>query len=167
MEWIQDIWGTGSDNVWAVGVNGTLLHYDGTVWVDSSRTFTSAGRALSASGAFLHGVWGTGPNDIWIVGSGNLAAGNTLVEIIYHFNGTSWTDATTGFLNSALTNVWGTGPADVWASGSSGTIIHYNGTSWTDLTFENVNHSLEAVWGTRTGDLWAIGEAGTILRAIP
>jgi photosystem II stability/assembly factor-like uncharacterized protein len=46
--------------VWAVGSNGTLLHWDG------------AGSAWSVvpSGTtrHLYSVWGSGPRDVWAVG---------------------------------------------------------------------------------------------------
>jgi len=30
---LYGIWGTGRDNVWAFGARGTILHWNGAVWV--------------------------------------------------------------------------------------------------------------------------------------
>ena len=56
--------GNGPGDVFAVGWNGTILHYDGTSW---------SGMA-SATSASIEGVWGSSPSDIFAVGkkiSGN------------------------------------------------------------------------------------------------
>jgi hypothetical protein len=29
---LMSVWGTSSNDVYAVGSNGTILHYDGTAW---------------------------------------------------------------------------------------------------------------------------------------
>ena len=63
-------WGSGSNDVWAVGGAGSIVHWDGTTWsvVESGTTRD------------LNGVWGTGPSDVWAVGSGG----------ILHWNGSVW-----------------------------------------------------------------------------
>ena len=159
--YLRGVWGSAPDDIWVIGNNGTLLHYNGTAWTDSSRSFTSGGNALQTDGS-LSAIWGSGPNDIWIVGGGNLISG-ALVEIVYHFDGTSWSDATPGILNATLYKVWGTGPSDMWALGNSGTIIHWDGTSLNNHTYTLVNRDLNGIYGDHSGDLWVLGENGTIL----
>jgi hypothetical protein len=71
----------------------------------------------------LQGVWGHGSTDVW-VGTTDSAGGNLL-----HWNGTSWTLASTGW-PSDLDAVWVSGPGDVWAAGtpiggSTGAIFHH------------------------------------------
>ncbi len=62
----QDLWsawGTSASDVWAVGWNGTILHYNGTSWSSvSSGTLPMD----------LYGVWGASASDVWAVGSGGI-----------------------------------------------------------------------------------------------
>jgi hypothetical protein len=72
---IERTWGTASRDVWAVGRNGVVRHWDGTstfLWgaVDTGATDD------------LHGVWGRGEDDVWVVGDNST---------ILHWDGTRWT----------------------------------------------------------------------------
>ncbi|MBN9161526.1 MAG: hypothetical protein J0I07_11215, partial [Myxococcales bacterium] len=69
---LHAVWGTGPNDVWAVGAEGTILHFDGVAWTVSS-TGLGSGQEVN-----LTGIWGSGPNDVWAVG-GNVAL---------HFTGT-------------------------------------------------------------------------------
>jgi hypothetical protein len=118
---LYNLWGSGRDDVWAVGDSGTILHGDGILW---STVPSSTSRAL-------RGVWGSGRDDVWAVGE----SGATL-----HWNGRTWAlsqQPTQAWLNK----VWGSGRSDVWAVGDSGTILHWDGTSWS-LTSSGVTRSL-------------------------
>ena len=90
-------------DVWAVGENGTILHWDGTAWSASASGTTSA----------LWGVWGSGPSDVYAVGDTTTGEATVL-----HWNGAAWSTVSTpadGYPNS----VWGGGPDDVWIVGFS------------------------------------------------
>ena len=58
---LQDMWGTGPSSLWAVGKNGTLLRWNGTVWA-------TAELPASASKSYLNAIWGSSAEDIWVVG---------------------------------------------------------------------------------------------------
>ncbi|UCG87456.1 MAG: hypothetical protein JSW71_02615, partial [Gemmatimonadota bacterium] len=53
-----------SNDVFAVGYNGTIVHYDGAGW--SAMT--------SGTGVELRGVWGTSSSDVFVVGRGEPGA---------------------------------------------------------------------------------------------
>ena len=94
-----------------MGLDGTVLHYDGTAW--SKMTINTA--------TYFYGVWGTGPTDVWAVGHPIFKAD----ESIFHYDGSSWTKTPppkTSFLNA----VHGSGTKDVWAVGKSN-ILHFTG----------------------------------------
>ena len=55
---LNDAWGTDANNVWAVGWNGTILKWNGSVWSPQSSGTTD----------ILHSVWGTDANNVWAVG---------------------------------------------------------------------------------------------------
>jgi hypothetical protein len=54
---LSAIWGSGSNDVWAVGDAGTILHWNGQAWSPVASGTTDA----------LAGLWGSGPNDVWAV----------------------------------------------------------------------------------------------------
>ena len=109
---LNAVWGSGPNDVWAVGDNGTIRH-------------TGAGATIwsiveSPTKANLRGIWGAAPNDVWAVGEQGT---------LLHYDGTDWTAVTGGFVPGTkphLYGVWGSGPNDVWAVGS-GIILHYSG----------------------------------------
>jgi len=89
------VWGQNGSDVFAVG--GTILHYDGTVWVrDTNRT-----------GWSLNAVWGTSGRDVFAVGD---------LGVIVHYDGTAWLEQTSGAV-PYLHDVWGAGASDVFAVG--------------------------------------------------
>ncbi len=105
---LADLWGTSSSDVYAVGEEGTILHYDGTEW--SAMT--------SGTDHNLNGVWGTSSSNVYAVAGGGM---------ILHYNGTEWSEMTSG-TSQYLGAVWGSSSTDVYAVGTGGTILHYDGT---------------------------------------
>ena len=53
------MWGSSASDVFAVGQNGTILHYDGSSWSSMS----------SGTSNELLGVWGSSASDAFAVGS--------------------------------------------------------------------------------------------------
>jgi hypothetical protein len=109
---LESIWGSGPNDVWAVGGRGTIRHLragdDRFQEVDSPTQQA------------LHSVWGSGPNDIWAVGDGGT---------ILHYDGRSFEASTAQFAigrKPHLNAVWGSGPNDVWIVGD-GVALHYTG----------------------------------------
>jgi hypothetical protein len=55
---LRAVWGSGGNDVWAVGDGGTLLHYDGDVWDPQSSPTVND----------LYGLWGRAADDVFAVG---------------------------------------------------------------------------------------------------
>lgn len=116
---LNGIWGTSHDDVWFVGDQGTILHWNGAVRSPSSNDTTQR----------LQGIWGSAANALWAVGDqGILRWDGTGANDIWaagygprHWDGTSWSDP-----NYDLNGVWGRAANDVWAVGP-GIIRHWNG----------------------------------------
>lgn len=89
------MWGTGPADVWAVGTEGTLAHFDGVGW----------SAVPSGTTSDLYGL-GSGPSDVWAVGGRD----------VLHWVGTGWTKKENG-ANDGLSSVWGFGPTDVCVAG--------------------------------------------------
>jgi Big-like domain-containing protein len=132
----------GALDVFAVGMNGTIVHYDGTTW--SSQT--------SGTSADLFGVWGASGSDVYAVGRHGT---------VLHYDGSRW-DALPTSDTTDLIAVWGSSGRDLFAVGSFGTILHFDGTSWT----RHMNDStlvFEGVWGSSANDVFVVGYNGVIL----
>jgi len=147
---IYDIWGTSSGpDVFAVGLSGTILHYNGTSWHSETGVPTGLG--------WLMGVWGSSESDVFAVGEAVGGSGTIL-----HFDGTSWHRETSVPTTTNLHSVWGTSATDVFAVGYPGTILHFNGSAWSTMD-SGTSQALMSVWGTSATDVFAVGFGGTIL----
>ncbi len=136
------IWGSGPGDVFAVGENGTILHYDGAVWSPMD----------SGVSGILYGVWGSSSMDVFAVGE---------TGVIRHYDGSGWTQMASG-TNRQLQGVWGTDNANVYAVGYGGTILHFDGLSWSEMDNGNTSH-LKSIWGSSASDVFAAGNNGVVV----
>ncbi len=74
---LDGVWCNTASDIWAVGLNNTIVHYDGEHWEMPATGLQSASCA---------GIFGTSGTDVWTVGSSGTAA---------HWNGTQWTRMST------------------------------------------------------------------------
>ncbi len=130
---LRSVWAASTDEVFAVGNGGTILHRQNLVWTAMN----------SPTSEDLKGVWGASSTDVWAVGN----AGTIL-----RYDGTDWT--ATGNITSDLEAVWGSGPNDVWIVGT-GKVVHYNGSTFEPRVL--TGHPL-SVSGTGPTDVWVTGE---------
>lgn len=171
---VYSVWGSGPNDVWAVGSWGTVLHYDGSKW-STSRVLTDAGQPKT-----LISVWGSGPNDVWIASVDDVRHCDGWKE-----DGPDWSAAQiltkVDTLPSQLLGLWGTGAKDVWVlhganliSGSLVTkILHSEG--WVDGSpslkpaFDHLTSgstsNIRGIWGSSPSDVWVVGDRGRIFRS--
>ena len=141
---------------WAVGDNGTILHYDGTSW-------SAVNTNLALSGIDLYGVDAGGGGGggcagvVYIVGAGG--------TIVYSGDGgCNWAFQSSG-VASALFSVsrvgGGSGSTAVFAVGAGGVILYSaDGTTWSQQT-SNTTDSLFLTGGPGANDWFAAGQGGT------
>ncbi len=103
---LYGVWGTGDDNVWAVGAGGNISHNLGfgsfTNWLNESLTTTQN----------LLSVAGVDKNNVWTVGG----------SAVYRYTGTKWiSDASVGAVSNA-TGVWATSVNSVFITSSTGIV---------------------------------------------
>ncbi len=123
--------GSSPNNIWAVGAENTLIHYDGGSWSASP-----AGANQQPVASFV-AIWAAGPDDAWVVGTHDIT----------HWDGHSWTIAVPS-LPGKLTAIHGATSTDVWSVGGP-LVMHYDGQGWTE-------HS-EGLDGGALWNIWAAG----------
>ena len=133
---LNNISGTTSEDVFAVGTYGEILHYDGNNW-----TQMDSGTSLA-----LNDIWCNASNDVFAVGT---------VGSIFHYDGSTWSQMTTNS-QDWLNGVWGSSATDVFAVGSNGAILHYDGTTWSAMQ-SNFDGELMGLWGSSATDIYAVG----------
>ena len=138
---------------WAVGDNGTILHYDGTSW-----SAVTTGFALSAIN--LYGVDAHGDGAVYIVGDGG-----TIVHS--PDDGVHWSlqssPVTTALFSVGRVSGGGGGPSPVFAVGAGGVILHSaDGTTWNQQS-SGTTDSLFVTGGPADNDWFAGGQGGTLL----
>lgn len=182
---LRGVWGSSSDDVYAVGSYGTVLHFDGAawsvvlqewanfesihgsgpedVWVAGGEVFRYDGARWSRVDVdpdwSLQGLWVRGVDDVYAVGFEVDKA--FFRGIVVHFDGTAWTELSTGS-SEPLAAIWGTG-SELFAVGRSATILHFDGQQW-DVRTGAGSQSLYGVWGSGPTNVFAAGTAGAVLR---
>ena len=149
--YLADLWGTGPNDVWAVGNDAdswVVLRWDGHQWSELARL---------DGGLPISGIWGSGPDDVRVYGD----------LIMYHFDGHAWAKENLGTIAS-VTRLGGTGKSDVWAIGNAigpdfANIAHFDGTTW-DTSSSISTMQLFGVSVRNQNDAWIVGQEGRMLR---
>lgn len=193
-DWVYTgVWGSGPRDVWAVGVAGSVRHYDGFTWTPVP--FEDAGKPALK----ITDVWGSSADDVWFVGNDGMGAGEawrlqsqggkpTRIALPGSNMSAVWTDSAAqafavgekggtgqilrlsnaGVVEEHLSGpklkaVWGSGE-DVWAVGENATILRRKQGKWEPAPTKSLpNVTLSHVWGSGPQDVWATGAGNTIL----
>lgn len=145
---LSAISGSSAMDVYAVGANGALLHYNGSSWmVDPSSTGFNT---LQLNGVSAHASGR-------VVAVGADASGSAIILVKDSAGWTQRADVAMRF-----DGVWVRASDDAFAVGTGGTISHFDGAAWQTMT-SPATTELTAVAGTAT-NVFAVGLNGTILR---
>jgi hypothetical protein len=121
LNWVH---GTGPDDVWVVGIQGTRLHWDGNDWTDHTE----------ATEAAFWGVVAAGPDRAWAVGG--LSAWGGEAAMMRRWDGTTWSPVPLPpeLADSGnLFKVYADG-TQVWTCGFRGVVGRDRGDGFTALT---------------------------------
>lgn len=182
-----DAWAHPNGTAVAVGLEGTVLYFDGKQW-----NVISGPASGGDAGSNLFGVWGAPDGSVaFAVGAQGTVLtfdGGTLRELesgvdiglfgiwgasrsdvhivgvagtVLHYNGASF-DAPSTIAGANLTDAFGTSAKNVYAVGDRGTFTRYNGASWTSID-SGVDSNLFGVWAAGKKDVFVVGAGGTIL----
>jgi len=132
------IWGSGPDDIFAVGDRGMIAHFDGESW---SRV------AHGATEEPLLSVTGSGPRDVYASGDRGL---------VIRYDGERWTPVPTD-VNQQISSIWSAGPDDVYA-GASLEILHLGqgGPTLREIDTGSTEPLL-GVWITSADDVTVVG----------
>jgi photosystem II stability/assembly factor-like uncharacterized protein len=142
-----DLFGSSERDVWLVGRNGMLLHYDGETWSGAN---TSSGEKPKD----LLGVWADG-EEAWAVGDQGM--------ILRRTRGDSEWRAISSPSKERLYGVWGTSSDALWVVGNFGVILKCSKNTCREVrkpSHQPGSAPLYAVAGLGANDVWAVGRGG-------
>lgn len=144
---LLSVWGTSENDVWSVGGDATVLHWDGSAW-----------DTLDAqSDGDLWWVFGFAGGPVYVGGSGG--------RILRHDG--SFEEMETPSATPAVFGIWGCSQDDVWAvggnigGGAGGFAWHLEGGAWVNK--ELPEGEVRPVWkviGKSCSDVRFVGEGG-------
>jgi hypothetical protein len=148
-------WGTSSSDLYIVGTNGSIAHYDGSAW-----TPVQSGTTLD-----IQDIWGatdstTGKQTILAV-AGNYYISND--RTILQISGTSVTALSDYGTNAALNGVWFSLAKQFWVVGAGIWEKTYSLTQpyWT--TRNITGYTTNSIRGTAINDIFVCGAFGDLL----
>lgn len=171
---------TSARNAWAVGSYSDgkaykmlILHWNGRSWKQVPSHFPGCLKA----GDGLYGVAATSTHDAWAVGRATSCFFGDEITVIFHWNGSTWSEVTSPdpgvFGDNFLTGVTARSASDAWAVGSysasdggplQSLIAHWDGSSWTQVPSANPfdeSIGLTSVSAVSATNAWAVGLATT------
>jgi hypothetical protein len=136
-EELLGVWGSASNDIYAAGRGGTILHSRG----DGAWTAQTSGTTED-----LYAIWGSGPNDIYIAG---------MQDVLHSTGDGTWTVQSTP--SPGNLGVWGSGPHDLYAGGLFA-LAHSTGDgTWTRIPASESEAGYFCISGRGPNDVWAVG----------
>jgi len=134
------IWGTGPNDVFAVGQSGVIIHFDGTEWTQQRAGTTED----------VISLWGTGPDDI-------VAVGGRANGLVARWDGERWESQELVGVQG-LNGVWVDNDGTAHIVGNQGTIIRVAAGGFDFVEEDYVSRLvIHGVWGVHGGTRWAVG----------
>jgi hypothetical protein len=143
------VWGTSSQDVFAVGEDKLLLHHDGTSWTQMTTPGT-VGDTVD-----FNDVWGTASDNVYIAGD---------FGTVLHYDGASWTAVAGLPDNRHFVRMWGPSDQEVYALGSNSTVAYFDGSVWSVLMNGGTGYgSVRDMWFPTPDDI-AVTFGASVLR---
>lgn len=175
---LTSVWGASRNDVWAVGVGGTILHWGGAEWVSVPTDYKEV----------FYKVWGSAANDVWVVShTGLVLHGDGFVSGAAD-GGVVWKNMAPAFMANGevptgkpIRAAWGTSGEDLRLATypfytyaySSNEEFYFGGNanqlvktkSDGDYVFEwralpGSEHFITSIWGSAADDVWMTVDSG-------
>jgi hypothetical protein len=154
---LVSVWGSGADDVWAVGGDArdgqgpSVLRFDGSAW----------NRLSTGTSGDLWWVYGFAGGPVYLGGANGV--------ILRFRSGAFELLPTPG--TGTVYGIWGVAPDDLWATGgdgnSGGFAWRFDGATWRRATGfpaeVAARHGLFKAWGGGGDDVWFVGSDGVTL----
>lgn len=119
---LQSAWGSGSDNMWFVGDQGTIMHWNGSSLTKPVQPEVPVAR--------LRSVHGSAPDNVWVVGHPDPAVGSGGLSTLFKMDGerarnTSKLSTVGTLAGGYYSSVYAQSQTAVWAVGNSPTAPPY------------------------------------------
>ncbi len=123
----------------------SIWHWDGQAW-----TVAYSFDFVPEAPLQMTGIWGSSRRDIWATADGTY--GGALI----HYDGTSWSQVSTGALSGqSFETIWGRGPDDVWTVASSpADLYHFDGKSWIPSSLQPDDAFFASLSGNGAAGVW-------------
>lgn len=137
---LRSVYFVNSNDGWAVGNGGTIIHYDGNGWhpVDSS---------VSCD---LYDIYFVSPRNGWAVGDSG---------IILHYDGSGWRNISPFNSEYHFTSVCFVSDVSGYICSWQGLIMHYDGAKWR-LSYNESDAGWMSLYFTAEDDGWVAGYRG-------
>ena len=165
---LLSIWGRAADDVWAVGWDGTILHYDGITWTQEVTTATVPLTAVTGL-PLPNNLGPTDPRPDPVV----FAVGWSGTMISRNPDGT-WTTLTSTFTENLFGIALG-GDDIGLAVGDRGRLVQWDGLAWTPQNLRvpgefsgdiiSPKTTLQRVWTRNGGRFYITGSSGAAYRS--
>jgi hypothetical protein len=159
----EDVWGTATNNVYAVGYNSTTR--SGILALNTGSGFVAvANNQARTSGDTLRAVFGADSLDVVAVGDNGMIIG----YFQQNGGGDYWAQMSMGTCPTTVNfyGAWGATAYTTYAVGTKGTIcqINSNGT-WNKVTVPSglTTTTFTAIGGSSGSDIWVTGTGGVML----
>jgi hypothetical protein len=139
--------GSSAGDVWLVGVEGRVTHWNGAALEEIP----------SGTTATLFGVFAIAPDDVWAVG-GLPEQPDQPNDVVLHWDGTSFTpEALPAPTKSALFKVWGPSKDEIYVVGEAGVVWHRANGAWAREAQGLATGRLTTVFGCSADEIYAVG----------
>ncbi|MBN1637363.1 MAG: hypothetical protein JW866_00225 [Ignavibacteriales bacterium] len=152
---LTGVWASSSTDVFAVGLEGTILHYDGNSWVHMN----------SGTNMNLVDIWGFSSNDVYACGGDIDNAVNPDIPILLHYDGVTWNTVydTVNRENNYFDTIWGESTEDLFFSATFGVYQGSNSKGWIRHNTPRDNTAIKKMRGSSNHNIFMIGHYGLLI----
>jgi hypothetical protein len=152
---IRDIWVAENGEIYIVGDDSGIGHFDGSTWEWIEMLPTPMD---------CYSVWGASPVDVFVGCYEGIDCDfpDDPFENIFHYDGSDWTliSPETEALSCVYgATIWGTSATSVFV-GTRDQVLYYDGTNWGLMESEDGYVGSEAIWGFSNDSVFAAGGGG-------
>jgi hypothetical protein len=164
---IRALWTIAADDVWAIGGEHTVMHWDGHLWSLASPAHMDDAAPVA--------IWASGHDDVWLAAThpgydsppgGDLIEHRAPVTELQHWDGHAWRVVRTPDIGEhVVTQIHGSRATDVWfVTGATSVearhpnpiavLLHWDGAQLKRVQFVGAD-TLDDVWARAPNDAWA------------